>query len=218
MRRGITADACYENGMEAQLEWVVLRRFDDGLEAQMALDFLRDHGVRVALQGNSGSTSVLNRFDTVLDVRLVVPRGELARGVEVLGAMLVPEPVAALEGGPYRSSLGPPDDDVVRARSRRAAVVLAFAVPIGGGHFYARHHTSGALLALGTAGTFLAGLVASAPWLTLASLLLVTADAFGAVVAVRRYNEGRTAAPEAQALFALAAFGASILAARLLSA
>ena len=35
-------------------EWIVLRRYDDGMAAQIALDFLRDHDVPVGLRGNSG--------------------------------------------------------------------------------------------------------------------------------------------------------------------
>ena len=96
-------------------EWVLLRRYDDGLAAQIALDFLRDHGVPVGVRGNSGSTAVLNRFDTVLDVRLVVQQQHLELALEALEALEAPgachepsEELLPISGHPYRDVMGRP--------------------------------------------------------------------------------------------------------------
>src|SRR6185503_10590281 len=97
--------------MSRSSEWVVVRRYDDGLNAQIALDFLRDHGVPVALRGNSGATAVLNRFDTVLDVRLVVRPKHLADALEALSALESPgtpiesrDELVPASGHPYRDT------------------------------------------------------------------------------------------------------------------
>ncbi|HEX7664017.1 MAG TPA: DUF2007 domain-containing protein [Polyangiaceae bacterium] len=71
-------------------EWVELRRYNDPIEADMAKDFLETSGVRVLTRGNSGVTGVLNRFDTVLDIRLVVPKSELDEAREALEALNAP--------------------------------------------------------------------------------------------------------------------------------
>ncbi len=70
--------------------WVELRRFNDPLEADMAKDFLEQSGVPVLVRGNSGATGVLNRFDTILDIRLTVPETKLAIAKEALEAMQTP--------------------------------------------------------------------------------------------------------------------------------
>ncbi|MEO8800156.1 MAG: hypothetical protein ABI551_19840 [Polyangiaceae bacterium] len=47
--------------------------------------------MRVSTRGNSGVTGVLNRFDTVLDIRLVVPKSELDAAREAIEALNAPE-------------------------------------------------------------------------------------------------------------------------------
>ena len=114
-------------------EWVELRRYDDNLEAEIALNFLRDHGVRVKLLGNSGQTSVLNRFSTIVDIRLLVPKKSLRRARNTLDAMTnadverVPEAEEDPEsagGHPYRGKHGGTEEEAP-PRHRRAAVMLA---------------------------------------------------------------------------------------------
>ena len=215
-------------------EWIVLRRYDDAIEAQIALDFLREHGVRVALQGNSGATSILNRFDTVLDIRLVVEPSELDAAKEALAALtpsddqLEPEPPVSHDapwpGSPYRASRGrtqelqdptseaaDTDEPCVKRRYRRAAFILAFAIPIGSGHFYARHDVAGCLLALGIVAYFATGVVRGDGALTIAALLLVAFDAVLGTLAVRRHNEARVATPRAQALVAMGGAVAALI-------
>jgi hypothetical protein len=190
-------------------EWVVLRRYDDPLEAQIVVDFLRHHDVRVALQGNSGATSVLNRFDTVLDIRVVVPRSEADSAREVLDAMTV----EITNEQPFRGRA--PSSQAIepmhRPRYRRAAFVLALAVPIGGGHFYAQHNAGGIVLAGGIVGGFLGVLLRGPPTLLIASAILVLLDALLSPLAVRRYNEGRVPSDETQRKWALGAVVASYL-------
>ena len=188
-------------------EWVVLRRYDDPLEAQIALDFLRHHDVRVSLQGNSGSTSVLNRFDTVLDIRVIVPRSEAWSAREVLDAMTV----EVTNEQPFRGHAPASQaiEPLHRPRYRRAAFVLALAVPIGGGHFYAQHNAGAIVLAGGIVGGFLGVLLRGPPTLLMASAILVVLDALLSPHAVRRYNEGRVPSDETQRKWALGAVVAS---------
>src|SRR4051812_35494242 len=137
-------------------DWVVVRHFDDGMAAEIALNFLRDHDVTVATQGST-TNGVLNRFTTVVDIRLVVPRSELERAHEVLHAMDAPDETLAVDGppasvddeaapgaSPYRATraLAKRDAPTLAPRYRSGPIVLAFVVP-GGGHFYARHNRTG---------------------------------------------------------------------------
>lgn len=224
--------------MSADADWVVLRRYDDALEAQIALDFLRDHGVAVALQGNSGATSILNRFDTVMDIRLVVKPDDLEHAQEALAALtptadqLEPEPavVGDATGSPYRANRARGDDlahadhagdDAPKQRYRRAAFALAFAVPIGGAHFYARHEYAGGVLALGTLAYFVTSIARGDVAFILAATFVVLADAAFGVRAVGRHNRGATPSPRAQVALATAivvgALFAGVLVATLLA-
>jgi hypothetical protein len=195
-------------------DWVVLRRFDDAMEAEVIVNFLRDHGVSVGLRGNSGATSVLNRFATVLDIRVVVPEAELAHAREVLTAMTAEdatvEPAPELEeevpsGSPYRGGAARPRSVETRPRSRMAAVVLAFVVPIAGGHFYARHNAAGIILAAGIGGCVLGAMVGKMPPLLVSAALIVLIDAVFASRAARRCNEGRVPPDSTQRAWAVVA-------------
>ena len=65
-------------------DFVPLRRFTDPVIAQMAADFLRDHGVEVILSGQH-STGILPRLYP-LDVLLSVPGSKVAAATEALAA------------------------------------------------------------------------------------------------------------------------------------
>jgi hypothetical protein len=65
-------------------DFVPLRRFTDPVVAQMAADFLRDHGVEVILTGQH-STGILPRLYP-LDVLLSVPKNKLDAATEALVA------------------------------------------------------------------------------------------------------------------------------------
>jgi hypothetical protein len=186
-------------------EWVVLRRYDDGLAAQIALDFLRDHGIRVGIRGNSGATAVLNRFDTVLDVRLVVQQRDLEEAREAMVALETPPPPPrgadstdedSPPGHPYRSMRGAKEEHM--PRYRRAAFALALLVPIGSGHFYARETEAGLVFLAGIVSCVLGAVITQAAWPLAAGGLIVLGDAVTAPAAVARYNEGRLRSPASQ--------------------
>jgi hypothetical protein len=186
-------------------EWVVLKRYDDGLAAQIALDFLRDHGIRVGIRGNSGATAVLNRFDTVLDVRLVVQQRDLEEAGQALVALEAPPPPPrgadatdedSPAGHPYRSLCAPKEETM--PRYRRAAFALALMVPIGSGHFYARETQAGVVLLSGILACALGAMITQAAWPLAAGGLIVLGDALTAPAAVTRYNAGKLRSPSAQ--------------------
>ncbi len=198
-------------------EWVLLRRYDDGFEAELARNFLRDHGIAVGVRGNSGATSVINRFDSVLDVRLVVRREDLALAREALHAMEAPpacqgeEPLEEMDivaGHPYRAYAARGE---TMPRYRRAAFALALVLPIGAGHFYAREETAGLVFAGSIAATLAAAAVLGERWLAAGWMLMALADAVGAVAAVRRHNAGAPLGRRAQALRASGAVMAAML-------
>ncbi len=193
-------------------EWVLLRRYDDGLAAQIALDFLRDHGVPVALRGNSGSMAVLNRFDTVLDVRLVVRQRHLESALEALEALEAPgapiearEELLPISGHPYRDVQNAVE---ISPRYRRAAFALALMLPIGSGHFYAGENVAGVVFAIAIASCALSAHAAAA-------IFVVACDALTSPSAVERHNAAKPASRSAQALRALACVAVAIAAASL---
>ena len=210
-------------------EWVVVRRYDDGLNAQIALDFLRDHGVPVALRGNSGATALLNRFDTILDVRLVVRQRHLRRALEALTALESPgTPIETREelagvtwsgadagaGHPYRDARG--RDVEVRGRYRRAAFALAVMLPIGSGHFYAGENVAGAVFGASVAAFTATAVATRTDRFFLAAMFVVACDAITSLAAVARHNAGEPASPRAQAIRATACAVFAALAAVLL--
>lgn len=183
-------------------QWIELRRFDDPLEAQMVGDFLREHGIRVSVRGDAGATAVLNRFSTVVDIRLDVPRAEVDAAREALAALEVGDAVEQ----PFRG-LAPADGSegarYVAPRRAATAMMLGFLVPIGAAHFYARHGAAGGILLAGVIGAGL-GMMLGRPELGVAWGVLVLADLAGARAAVRRCNEGRVPSERTQRLSALA--------------
>ncbi len=202
-------------------EWVLLRRYDDGLAAQIALDFLRDHGIPVGLRGNSGATAVLNRFDTVLDVRLVVREEHLAHALEALSALESPgapiesrEELAPVSGHPYRDASE--GEEPPRERYRRAAFALALMLPIGSGHFYAGENVAGGVFALAIAACAMAavGMRSDAP--AIAAIFVVACDAITSRYAVGRHNAGTPLSGASQALRAIACVAVAIACAALL--
>ncbi len=201
-------------------EWVVVRRYDDGLAAHIAVDFLRDHGVPVALRGNSGATAVLNRFDTVLDVRLVVQAKHLPRALETLSALECPgtpiesrEELAPITGHPYR------DTEMLEAdpmpRYKRAAFALALMLPIGSGHFYAGENVAGAIFCSAIAASFGTALFARSERPLVAALFIIACDALTSLAAVDRHNTRSAASLGAQAFRATACVAFAVLAAML---
>jgi hypothetical protein len=199
--------------------WVVLRHYDDGLAAQIALDFLRDHGIPVGLRGNSGSTAVLNRFDTVLDVRLIVRAKHRLRALEALHALEEPgtpietrEELVPCSGHPYRDTTS--RDLAPMPRYKRAAFALALMLPIGSGHFYAGENVAGCVFASAIALLSVSALALRAESFFIAAMLVVASDATLALSAVERHNDSRHASPATQALRACACVAAALLVSR----
>lgn len=176
-------------------DWVELRRYDDNLEAEIALNFLRDHGVPVKLHGNSGQTSVLNRFTTIVDIRLMVPKKSIKRARRTLDAMTEAEvervPEAEDEhapGHPYRGKHRRKDEP--SPRYRRAALVLSFLLPIGSGHIYSRHDVTGGVIAVGMFSFVVLAVLGRMGWPLAGCFFLALFDAIGSMRAVREHNEG----------------------------
>jgi hypothetical protein len=204
-----------------QETWVVVRRYDDGLTAQIAVDFLRDHGVPVALRGNSGATAVLNRFDTVLDVRLVVRKKHLPRALEALSALETPgtpiesrEELAEASGHPYRDMEARAPDAM--PRYKRAAFALALMLPIGAGHFYAGENVAGVVFAATITTCFGSALALHSERPLVVAIFVVACDALTALTAVDRHNAGTPASRASQALRATGCVAFAALAALLL--
>jgi len=203
------------------LEWVVVRRYDDGLAAQIAMDFLRDHGVPVALRGNSGATAVLNRFDTVLDVRLVVQTEHLTQALETLSALESPgtpiesrEELAPLSGHPYRDTEAGGTDRM--PRYKRAAFALALMLPIGSGHYYAGEAVAGVVFSCAIASLLGASFIVRSERPLVAAIFVVACDALTSLSAVDRHNAGKASERGSQALRAAGCVAFAMLAAALL--
>jgi len=199
---------------EDEGNWVEVRRASTPVEADMVRDFLKDHGVRTAINGDAGGTR-LPWQHTMMDIRIVVSPRDLAEAREVLAAMVADTnehpfrgapPVAREEEAPY-----------VKSRSAMAAMMLGWLVPIGAGHFYARHGAAGTLLCAGIVGSFV-GIVFGHPELAVSAGLLVATDVIGAYWAVKRFNQGRVPPESVQRRWAigavLAAFAAAMVVAR----
>jgi hypothetical protein len=206
--------------MNAKTGWVELRRFVDPVEADLVHQFLVAHDVQVATRGNSPEIGVLNRFNSVIDIRLDVPAEELERARELLATIgderLVEQPFRG------RTAVERPDegdDSTWRSRrSARAAFMLAFAVPVGGGHFYARHHVAGAVYALGIVGSLVGFFVTTSRAAVIAAMLLVLIDAVSSVRAVRRFNAHDVPSSMRQFIGALLAVGGTALLSLLIAA
>jgi hypothetical protein len=181
-------------------EWVTIRSFDDPVEAEITQQFLRDHGIPVSILGNSGTTSILNRFTTVLDIRLTVPAARLDDAREALEALATSGADHPFRG---KAPAGDETSSLVKRKSAAAAFILACLVPVGGGHFYAQHTAAAIVLGAGIVGGYAGAIVGARPELLAASGLLVALDAVGAIFAVKRYAEGRIPSEARQRLGAL---------------
>ena len=82
------------------------------------------------------------------------------------------------------------DEPYVAKRSVVVAAILAVMVPIGSGHFYARHGAAGTILCAGIVGSFL-GILFGHRQLAVTWALLLAVDVVGSFFAVRRFNTER---------------------------
>jgi Putative prokaryotic signal transducing protein len=173
--------------------WVELRRFNDPLEADMAKDFLESSGIPVLVRGNSGATGVLNRFDTILDIRLTVPASKLDLAGEALEAMQTPahdHSETPFRGPQSQAPQSGDDEPIARKKSPFLAMGFALMLPIGAGHLYADHRTAGFVLGSGIIGASIMAIVFSAPLLWASVFILIAVDVLGSPLAVKRYNLG----------------------------
>jgi len=208
---------------EDEVTWVELRRFNDPIEADMARDFLESSGVHVSIRGNSGITGVLNRFNTILDIRLVVPESELATAREALEAMLSPSRNEAPFRGfghekEIRAELGDEVDQtpIPEKKSPFSSIGVALMVPIGAGHTYAEHRAAGQVFAIGVIGTSVLAIFAHTTWLWVAVILMVMTDALSSPLAVKRFNAGAVPSIKRQRIWTAVVVVAALLIARTL--
>jgi hypothetical protein len=187
---------------EDEGNWVEVRRASTPVEADMVRDFLRDHGVGSAINGDSGGTR-LPWQHTMMDIRIVVAPKDVDDAREVLAAM-----VAESAEHPFRGAPPPPRDEddapFVAKRSVIAGAMLAVMVPIGAGHFYARHGAAGTILCAGVVGSFF-GILLGHRGLAITWAILLAVDVVGSFFAVRRFNAQRIPAESVQRQRALIA-------------
>jgi hypothetical protein len=195
-------------------EWIEIRRFDDPLRASLVSNFLREHGVHVSTRGDPGTAAVLNRFATLVDIRLDVRRRDLDTCLEVLAAMESEGVDHPFRGGQREEVEKDRTPTEPLPRKTAFAAFLGLLFPIGAGHFYARHGAAGTILCAGILGGAL-GAYLGRPELLHATGLLVAADVVGAHWAVKRHNEQRVPPEAVQIRWAMVvvalAFAAALL-------
>lgn len=184
-------------------DWVEVRRFTDSIGADMIRDFLHEHDVRVAIRGNPQATRMTWSATTDV-IRIVVARADLEKANEALAAM------TAGDAHPFRGASPIDDEDdkgetFVKPRSALGAAVLSLLVPIGAGHFYARHGAAGTVLCAGIVGSVLGIWFGGRYDLARAWGILVLIDMVGSIWAVRRFNQNRVPAERMQRGWAMVA-------------
>ena len=202
-------------------EWVVLRRLHDPIEAEMAVEFLRQHDVPVAMQG-SAVAGVLNGYGVVPDLRILVPRDVVDSAERALEAMAAPAE-ALLDGEDDPSRAGDADEDELPPRAAlitasspldtyrevpsaraptnatrrtRAEVVRAAIFVPGGGHFCVGARSAGAFFAMSVIGCVGVALITQAWALALAVPAILAADATLAMQIAQRPSHARSAVRE----------------------
>ena len=186
-------------------EWIEVRRYNDPLEADMARDFLEKSGVKVLVRGNSGVTGVLNRFDTILDIRLTVPAADLVVAREALEAMQAPvqneSPFRGIGHEKEIRSESQGEDaeaPIPRKKSPFLAMGFGLMLPIGAGHMYAGHQAAGKILALFIIGMSLAAVYRGSPGIWVGVFALVAIDVLFSPFAVNRFNRDEVSSDKKQ--------------------
>lgn len=198
-----------EESQKPEEKWIELRRYNDPLEADMAKDFLEQSGVPVLVRGNSGVTGVLNRFDTILDIRLTVPESKMMIAREALEAMQTPARTEdPFRGFGHEKEATHDDADengdapIPRKKSPFLAMGFALMVPVGGGHLYAGHQAAGKIFAVFIIGMSLLAISSGHPVLWAAVFSLIAIDALASPFAVDRFNRDVVPPDSKQALVA----------------
>ncbi len=158
------------------------------------------HAVAARLS-DAGIPAVIARQDDVL------PLGAPRFSVRVPHALAreAARSLRAPREGAYRTaSLPEASDELLPDRRRRLAAFFAFGVAFGLGHVYAREYVAGLILALGQLSCLVLA-SGGVPEVLCAFPALMVLDAWGALRAVDRENEGRRREPVAQLAAALPA-------------
>jgi hypothetical protein len=146
------------------------------------------------------------------DIRITVPKASAEEAEEALRAL----DAGTADNHPFRGGGSGPEsyEKPVEQKKWAFAPMLGFLVPIGAGHFYARHGHAGTILAAGIVASVL-GAWLGLSQLLLASIALVVIDIVTSPLAVRRFNAGRVSPEGSQRAWALTAvvlsFGAAML-------
>lgn len=193
---------------------VELRRFDSAFDAELALGFVREHGVRARLKG-SGTTHLLDRFTTVVDLRLMVPASERDAGIAALEAMELDDEAAeeaaqkrldesASGGAAYRERRATTEDDGpalkdFRYRSGAVVGVMWF----GGAHLNARQSVLGWFLFVVMWALLITALRTGVAWMIVTFGMLLFYDIAHGILAVDVHNSGKRVEAKTQLLHGL---------------
>jgi hypothetical protein len=200
---------------ETEEDEVELKRFDSAFDAEMALDFVREHGVRARLKG-TGTSNVLDRFSLVVDIRLMVPAGEREAGLAALDAMALDDESAeqvaqqreddsVVHDGAYRARrAGEADDGPKKKDFRYRSGAVVGVVWFGGAHLNARQSVLGWFLFVTMWALFLTAVSTREPWMILAFTMLWIYDIAHGVLAVEQHNAGKKTGARSQLIHGLA--------------
>lgn len=178
---------------EDDADWIEIRRFAAPTDTEMIRDFLHDHGIRVRVDGAINTATRLPWTMAANDARIMVHPADFDHAKEVLLAMESGDAADQPFRGPEKKKEKKADEEekYVQKRSALGAAFLGLIVPIGAGHFYARHGAAGTILCAGIIGSVL-GMWFGGHWeLSRAWAILVGIDMVAARWAVKRFNEGR---------------------------
>ncbi len=192
------------NGEQSEVE---LRRYGNALDAEMALQFLREHDIKARLSG-FGETGFIQRFTSV-DLRLMVHKRDLPAAREALSAMEMPEDAvnerflgqdsndvsATNVAGPYRESraknkgLNRDEDGQLPDQRNRVGAMTGFFIP-GGGHIYARRPWTGLVFFVFVIVGLTVATSLNLRWLGMAAMMVICYDVLHSLLAIEQHNQG----------------------------
>lgn len=209
---------------------VEIKRYDNALAAEMALDFLREHDVPARLKG-TGTSNVLDRFTLVVDLRLMVRRRDHEAALEAMEAYELDDSQAdefaqrQFDDDADRSEhayrarrANAQDEGAARqdVRYKRAAIVgIAW---FGGAHLNARQSVLGWFLFVTMWALWIGSSALQRPWMAIAFGLLLIYDIAHGVIAVDAYNAGRRSTAQTQLVHGLSVLLVASLAGMALAA
>lgn len=173
-------------------DWIEIRRFSAPTDTEMIRDFLHDHGIRVRVHGAINTATRLPWTVVANDARIMVHPADVDDAKKALQAMESGDAVDQPFRGPEKKKKKEDEEEkYVQKRSALGAAFLGLVVPIGAGHFYARHGAAGTILCAGVIGSLI-GMWVGGHWeLARAWAIIVGIDMVAGRWAVKRFNEGR---------------------------